>query len=158
MNPSHPHVGRKTPAQGVNIAFGEKTLLWTTVCTKDRGQWLTQQTVKDSLHSIWEHDAKAWMVGDYILMPDHVHFFCSPHDLRFSIETWFAYWKDCFSKQHKKTDWKWQRSGFHHRIRSGQEYTEKWNYLMQNPVRKGLVKQAEEWPWRGTVHPFVGWV
>jgi len=47
-----------------------------------------------------------------------------------------------------------KRGVFHHRVRSLQEYREKWTYMMENPVRKGLVTQWEDWAWRGRVHDF----
>ena len=37
----------------------------------------------------------------------------------------------------------------HHRVRSIQEYREQWTHMMENPVRKGLVTQWEDWAWRG---------
>ena len=32
------------------------------------------------------------------------------------------------------------------------EYRERWTYMMENPIRNGLVNQWEEWPWQGRVH------
>jgi putative transposase len=151
-SPLYPHVGRKTPAKGVHFSFSGPNILWTTLCAKDRGQWLAQQAVMDLLHDIWFNDATAWLVGDYLFMPDHIHFFCAPRDLRFTVEKWFAFWKDRFSKSHDHPEWNWQRGGFHHRIRSAKDYSEKWIYMMENPVRKGLVTRTQDWPWKGRVH------
>jgi putative transposase len=106
------------------------------------------------LHSIWLNEAKAWPVGDYLLMPDRMHFFCGLRDSRVTVEHWIAYWKDRFAKGHSQRTWAWQRGVFHHRVRSIQEYREKWIYIMENPVRKGLVTQWKDWPWRGRVHDF----
>ena len=36
-------------------------------------------------------------------------------------------------------------------IRSPDSYSEKWDYVYKNPVRAGLVKQAEDWPYSGEV-------
>ena len=101
------------------------------------------------LHSIWLNEAKAWPVGDYLLMPDRMHFFCGLRDSRVTVEHWIAYWKDRFAKGHSQRTWVWQRGAFHHRVRSIREYREKWTYMMTNPMRKGLVTQWEDWPWRG---------
>ena len=38
------------------------------------------------LHSIWLNEAKASLVGDYLLMPDRVHFFCGLRDSRVTVE------------------------------------------------------------------------
>ena len=36
----------------------------------------------------------------------------------------------------------WQSEFFDHVIRSADSYTEKWNYVRENPVRAGLVATA----------------
>jgi putative transposase len=90
-------------------------------------------------------------------MPDHLHLFCAPRDLTFTLEDWMKYWKSQFSRAHLDKTWGWQRASFHHRIRSGQEFSEKWAYVQENPVRKGLVKEAKDWPFRGKVFE-IGWV
>jgi REP-associated tyrosine transposase len=148
----HKHIGRKTPAKGVHLSPDGPNIIWVTILSKNRRPWLTQNTIMEMLHELWLNKATAWLVSDYLLMPDHIHFFCAPYDLQVSIERWYAYWKDQLSKTHKQPEWILLRGGFHHRIRSGTEYTEKWNYMMQNPIRKNLVQRIEDWPWKGRVH------
>jgi REP element-mobilizing transposase RayT len=84
-------------------------------------------------------------------MPNHLHAFCAPRDLHFTIETWIAYWKREFSLSHKRKDWKFQSRGWHHRIRDGKNHSEKWLYVQENPVRGGLVARMEEWAFKGKV-------
>jgi len=130
-------LGRHTPAQGVLPTFDGETLLWCTVCTDHRGNWCAQADVMHLLHDIWQNHATGWRVGDYLLMPDHLHFFCAPsRDRFFEVERWTAYWKDQFSKRCGKPEWRWQRSLFHHRLRSERDYLDKVTYMRQNPVRK----------------------
>ncbi|HSH95225.1 MAG TPA: hypothetical protein VK968_13820 [Roseimicrobium sp.] len=150
--PLDPIPGRKTPAQGVKIQLGEPTIIFLTVCTKDRTPWLTEKVVQDSLEEVWR-TADAWLVGQYLLMPDHLHLFCAPRDLRFTLERWLTFWKRQFTREHLRQDWEWQRNGFHHRLRDRHEYENKWRYVQENPVRKSLVKQSEEWPFQGQIHP-----
>jgi len=78
----------------------------------------------------------AWLAGDYLLMPDHLHIFCAPRDFRCTIETWSAYWKREFRLKHKRPDWKFQSRGWHHRLRDGESYSEKWLYVQENPLRR----------------------
>ncbi|MCX6873488.1 MAG: hypothetical protein NTW21_06730 [Verrucomicrobia bacterium] len=47
----------------------------------------------------------------------------------------------------------WQKGFFDHLIRSGESHAEKWKYVRENPVRVGLVEQAEAWPYGGTIQP-----
>jgi putative transposase len=41
----------------------------------------------------------------------------------------------------------WQRGAFDHRIRNKDSYVEKWEYILLNPVRAGLVTHQDFWPY-----------
>jgi putative transposase len=103
---------RKTPAKGVHVDPDKPTILWVTVCSKNRVEWMAQEPVKRILHAVWLNEATAWLVGDYLLMPDHAHFFCDLRDSRFAVERWGAFWKDRFAKRHCEETWIWQRWRF----------------------------------------------
>jgi hypothetical protein len=45
----------------------------------------------------------------------------------------------------------WQKTFFDHLLGSSESYSEKWNYVRENPVRAGLVKAAAEWPFMGEI-------
>ena len=143
--------GRRTPAKGVHITTGGPNCVFLTVTTAHRGRWLAQPSVQRTLHDIWEHKATAWLVSDYLLMPDHLHLFCAPHDLKFTIERWIAFWKDRFAKTHPDAG-AFQAGGFHHRLRDDKSYAAKWRYVQGNPMRAGLVTPPEQWPNAGRVH------
>ena len=49
-----------------------------------------------------------------------------------------------------------QAGGFHHRLRDGENYAQKWQYVRENPVRAELVARPEDWPYFGRVHE-IGW-
>jgi len=46
----------------------------------------------------------------------------------------------------------WQKGYFYHVVRSEQSYEEKWIYVRENPVRKGLVPEAEACPYQGEIN------
>jgi hypothetical protein len=92
--------------------------------------------------------ADVWMVGRYVLIPDHLHLFCTPVDECFTIESWITFWKRTFKRLHGNAERRFQAGGFHHRLRREKSYDEHWDYVRDNPVRPGLVKNAEEWPQR----------
>ena len=144
-------VGRRTPAKGVHLSPAGLNWVFLTVCTKDRERWLADARVQGILHAIWEHRATAWLVSDYLLMPDHLHLFCAPRDFKISIERWISFWKDCLTKTHPGAG-RFQANGFHHRLRADESYAEKWRYVQENPVRYGLTEKIEDWPYRGRVH------
>ena len=147
----NPSIGRRTPSRGVKIEPGQPTILFLTVCATRPANWLASQTVHNSLASLWR-SADTWLVGDYLLMPDHIHLFCSPRDLRFTVDRWVAYWKSQFSRQYTNSEWIWQRTSFHHRLRTPEEYREKLAYVRANPVRKALVPAPELWPFAGKIN------
>ena len=45
----------------------------------------------------------------------------------------------------------WQKGFFDHVIRSEESYEQKWVYVRDNPVRAGLVRSAEDWPYAGEI-------
>ena len=143
--------GRQTPAKGVHVCAGEPNWVFLTVCTERRKNWLAESSVQKILHDIWQYTATAWLVSDYLLMPDHLHLFCAPYDLKFTIERWMGFWKDRFAKAHSG-EGIFQVGGFHHRLRDGESYSQKWQYVRENPVRAGLVMHPEEWIYSGHVH------
>ena len=142
---------RHKPAQGVHIDFNQPTIVFVTACTKDRLPWLACDEAHRLLTEAWRR-ASAWLVGNYVLMPDHLHLFAAPRDLQFTIERWMTFLKSQFSKSHRHADWLWQTGAFHHRLRRDENYSQKWIYVQENPVRAGLVKDIGQWPYQGTIH------
>ncbi len=45
----------------------------------------------------------------------------------------------------------WQEGFFDHLLRSAESYSEKWEYVRLNPVRAGLCKEPEQWPYQGEI-------
>jgi len=45
----------------------------------------------------------------------------------------------------------WQREFFDHLIRSNESYDQKWQYVVENPIRAGLATKASDWPWQGEI-------
>ena len=41
----------------------------------------------------------------------------------------------------------WQAESYDHVIRDADEYDRIVRYVKMNPVRAGLIRQAEDWPW-----------
>jgi hypothetical protein len=73
-----PQVGRKTPAGGAHIFLGQPNVFLVTVNAKDRVPWIGQPAVQTALEGIWREQAAAWLVGYYLLMPDHLTFVLRP--------------------------------------------------------------------------------
>ena len=142
---------RKHPAKGVFIFRGQATIVFLTVCSRNREKNLANLAVHDALLRTW-NKADRWMIGAYVIMPDHIHLFCSPLDETLAIEKWITFWKRGFRRELGSSAPRFQSDSFHHRLRGEESYSEKWDYVQENPVRAGLVKKAEDWPYQGVLN------
>jgi REP element-mobilizing transposase RayT len=98
-------------------------------------------------------DRGAWL-GAYVIMPDHLHAFVVIDDERLTLSTWIKSMKNALSKTLRVQGIPsphWQKGFFDHILRSEESYSAKWEYVRENPVRAGLVKQWDEWPFVGEI-------
>ena len=49
----------------------------------------------------------------------------------------------------------WQEEFFDHVLRSSESYSQKWEYVKENPVRAGLVKKSDDWPFQGEIESLM---
>ena len=132
-------------------------IVFLTVVTYARRRLLATGFAHQLLHGIWQRSASAngWLVGDYILMPDHVHLFARPATEADTLSTWVKMWKSVSSRQLKQSEGVstsiWQEDYFDRFLRSNESYEEKWRYVHDNPVRAGLVTDANSWRYCGRI-------
>jgi len=78
-------------------------------------------------------------------MPDHIHFFARPEVGSRSMAKWVQLWKGVSSRNIAKAlkipPPVWQADYFDRYLRSTESYSQKWDYVEQNPVRAGLVER-----------------
>ena len=83
-----------------------------------------------------------WSCQLLLLMPDHLHgivsFPVSP-GITFTMTRWKGY----LAKVHRI---EWQQGFFDHRLRAPWQVMAKTDYILQNPVRRGLCRTVDEWP------------
>ncbi|MBI3418018.1 MAG: hypothetical protein HY043_22240 [Verrucomicrobia bacterium] len=151
MEPHRDDVGRHKPASGVRITLGEPTIVFVTVAAEHRVPWVAQPRVHEFVKQAW-NEAQAWLVGYYLLMPDHLHFFCAPRDLNIPFDRWLTYWKRRFTINAQNPEWRWQSHKWDTRLRRSENYHDKWVYVRENPVRKRLVTNPDDWPYQGMVN------
>jgi len=147
--------GQQNPAPDVYVYPNSPTIAFLTVCTAKRQKGLANSKVHKALVKTWTA-ADEWLVGHYVIMPNHIHMFCAPQSHDFSIEEWITYWKREFRRQCKSAP-RFQPRGFHHRLRREESYAEKLDYMLNNPVRAGLVKTPEEWKFQGVLRILPWW-
>jgi putative transposase len=138
-------------------AFERQPLTFLTVVTAQRDSILANAETHNLLRDLWTQSAalNGWAVGRYVVMPDHVHLFTRPLCDAVSLARWVQTWKSLSSRRItarlNRPSPIWQRDYFDRFLRSAESYSEKWSYVVQNPVRRGLVAQAADWPWQGEI-------
>jgi REP element-mobilizing transposase RayT len=182
-------IGRKHPVHlDVHDRRDRPIIVYLTVCTKRCKPILANAAAHELLRASWR-EARSWLVGRYVVMPDHIHLFCAPalnyegmgavpsqtleatslgrHKRTpgpdsqgtsvlcgrpsISLEKWIVFWKS-HSARHwcDKNDAPiWQRHFWDTQLRKSESYDQKWQYVLDNPVRAGLVKEASDWPYQG---------
>ena len=92
-------------------------------------------------------------------MPDHVHFFCSAELDSKPLPKLMQFWKQWTSKRMSReleiTGTIWQSEFFDHVLRSSESYSQKWDYVRENPLRAGLVNAADDWPFQGSIEDLL---
>lgn len=134
--------------------FNRPVIVFLTVCTKSKKPILANKKVHGLLREAWS-TADSWLVGRYVLMPDHLHLFCSPTmGTSVTLTQWVSFWKS-----HTARHWPdpgdtpvWQRDFWDTQLRKEESYSNKWQYLLENPMRAGLVTNAMDWPYQGEIH------
>ncbi|MEY2502158.1 MAG: hypothetical protein QOI07_2492 [Verrucomicrobiota bacterium] len=69
------------------------------------------------------------------------------------------FWKQWTSKrigpELKIVEHVWQAEFFDHVLRSEESYSQKWDYVRENPTRAALVTAADDWPWQGEIESLM---
>ena len=221
-------------------------MLYVTVVTGKRNAILADKAVQDCIVAAWKAAAD-WLVGRYVIMPDHIHFFCAPATYPPpDFHRWMKQWKAQVSRSFpiglragrahgrvalvateipadtahgrvalvatetpvdtlhgrvalvatgngadaaatsaalpptddaaatsaalpptddaaatsaalpnvplSRPPPLFQRDCWDRQLRTGESYAQKWEYVRNNPVQKGLVAHADEWPYQGQVN------
>jgi putative transposase len=98
------------------------------------------------IDTIYHYRGSAYLLHEFVIMPDHVHVLLTPHT---SLEKAVQFIKGGFSYRAKKELGSnlevWQKGFSDHRIRDAGDYRLHQVYIQQNPVRKNLCERAEEY-------------
>ena len=141
----------------------EPSIFFVTICTHKRRQILASDVIAAVLLKEW-HETPArhrWMIGRYVILPNHVHFFCAPQRDSKTLSQFVGAWKSWTSRIGPLLQGKpggdttrepiWQAEFFDHLIRSNESYDQKWEYVRDNPIRAGFVSNADAWKYSGEI-------
>jgi REP element-mobilizing transposase RayT len=139
-------VPRKTLPHEVPEWVSAGSLFFITIhCeARDRAQLTIPATAELLLESVGHYHAnQRWFARLFLLMPDHAHALLAFPRAE-AMPDVIADWKR-YTARHASIVW--QRDFFDHRLRGDEQWELKADYIRHNPVRKGLVLRAEDWPW-----------
>ena len=86
-------IGRKHPVHRPVCQTDNRVAnVFVTVNTNQRKAILAKPDTAQTIFNAWK-EAYTWLVGRYVIMPDHVHLFCAPNDLTVSLKRWIKFWK-----------------------------------------------------------------
>ena len=96
----------------------------------------------------------------YLFMPDHAHFLLQGKSEKAdSLQAMYRFsQKSGFWLYRNYNHIKWQKDFYDHILRKDEDIIKHIRYILYNPVRKGLVEDWKEYPYKGsTVFQFEDW-
>ena len=151
-----PFLMRKSRPTRLERLFADQPVYFITACAHQRNPVLNNAPVHPAFQNFAQQAAsRGIFVGNYVLMPDHLHSFVASSPDTTPISLWVKSMKNFLSKTLREEGIPaphWQKGFFDHVLRSEDSYAEKWDYVAHNPVRAGLVEHPEQWPVRGQIH------
>jgi REP element-mobilizing transposase RayT len=134
--------------------FVRTPIFFVTACSSGRRSILANAAVhRRFIEFVKAGETHAAFVGAYVLMPDHLHLFVALGE-EGTLGSWMKSLKNYISKSLRTLGIvppHWQKGFFDHVLRSDESYREKWQYVRENPVRAGLARTWDEWPYCGEI-------
>ena len=153
-------VSRRTRLHRLERVFVHSPIYFVTGCTTNRSEILAKGSIHEAFRKFSElGPTHGTWVGAYVVMPDHFHLFVRVDADIINLAKWLKSLKNTLSKVLRSEGIAtphWQKTFFDHVLRSGESYTQKWNYVRDNPVRAVLVAKWEDWPFAGEIFPVHG--
>jgi putative transposase len=135
----------------LDLIYVNQPLYFVTFATRDRKRIPSLDGAQAVLEQYGHRAIENFNValGRYVIMPDHLHLFVRGGQ-NFTVSSWIGGLKRAMSVA-LRSPGLWQPGFFDNILRSGESYAEKWNYVRENPVRAGVVKNADDWPYQGEI-------
>jgi putative transposase len=125
---------------------------YVTLCVLNRQTYFKNneiaQIIKDEIN--FRTAKKEIELFCYCIMPDHLHMLLSLHN---SYEKRLQDWIIAFKRYTRRIGYQkfkirslWQRDFYEHIIRRRESLIEKAQYIVDNPVREGIVEEWEDYP------------
>lgn len=99
----------------------------------------------------WIEQNTGWKIPSYVIMPTHVHCLMNGEkaDRRLSkvLQLLKGYTAKKVNEFLKREGAFWSPESFDHWCRNSEKEESAKRYIRNNPVKAGLVKFADDWPW-----------
>jgi putative transposase len=125
-----------------------------TICTNDRKPLFTDSsTVTPVLTTIRQcADTYGFAVLAYCFMPDHLHLIVSSTTAGSDLRVFMTRWKQRAGYEYRQCtgEYLWQPSYFDHVLRDDEDTGRAVRYVLENPVRKALVTEFQDYAFSGS--------
>jgi putative transposase len=121
-----------------------------------KGEVLSPEERTITLEALHYWDGRKWILYAAVIMPDHVHALVQPltlpqstgvFDLAEIIHSVKSFSVHQINRQRGSRGSLWQDERYDRIVRDEAEFLEKWQYIMNNPVKEELVQRWEDYPW-----------
>ena len=155
MNAPDKDSGRRSlPHHPPHDRVNQSIIIYVTVNVDKRRSILNRTGSVETILDAWR-EADRWAVGRYVIMPDHIHFFCAPATMPCApLRPWMQFWRATATRDWPRAHEKpiWQKDFFDRQLRTGESYRQKWLYIWQNPIVATFCSRPEEWPFQGELN------
>ncbi|MHC4198309.1 MAG: REP-associated tyrosine transposase [Planctomycetota bacterium] len=138
--------------------YSQRRPYFVTICTRDGRPVLHDELAKNMVSCLSELKVSCdFKLYAYCIMPDHVHLLLSPGDSMSSLPKVIQAFKSVSTREYRANGAKsllWQTYFYDHVVRKEADLNKVAKYILENPVREGMVKDWQDYPFCGPVDSF----
>lgn len=99
----------------------------------------------------WQHfHTERYMLHAFVVMPNHVHVMVHmipPNSIAEAVESWKRFTATRINRLLGRSGKLWQEDYWDRFVRDENHYQNAVDYIHHNPLKAGLVRNAEDWLW-----------
>jgi putative transposase len=146
---------RKT-ARLQNANYADARAYHLTTITRERAPiFLEPRFARATLNVMYDHRKQfEYAIYAFVLMPDHWHVLLNPLESKRSVSELLGGLKSLSTRALWALGWEgkvWQERFHDHILRDLENVTETISYILENPVRGGLVQSDQPYPYCGII-------
>ena len=148
-------IKRKNPRMK-DFNYSQPYVYFLTICSRSKENLFSDPNLNSEILNCLKQERieKGMAVYAYCLMPDHLHLLISPLEGGVNVSKFIG----GFKSKSTRIAWKhglkgkvWQDRFYDHIIRKVENLKETCEYILNNPVRKGLIEKREDFQFSGMI-------